>query len=215
MSVPARRWISPEEYLALEEQADHRSEYFDGEVFAMAGGLPDHNLICANISRHLGNELDARPCLVFSSDQRIHMSETGLYTYPDVAVVCAEPEYEQPGQVALLNPTLIVEVLSDSTEAYDRGGKFVQYRTITSLKEYLLVGTDEHRVERFTRQGEGEDWLLTSCASLEGSLHLSSIGCTLPMRKVYHKVQLTPHAPGRRSKARIPRLQDETTPEQG
>ncbi|MGV3721562.1 MAG: Uma2 family endonuclease [Actinomycetota bacterium] len=215
MSEPARRWISPEEYLALEEQAEHRSEYFDGEMFAMAGGSPDHNLIIANVIRHLGNELDERPCLVFSSDQRIHIPETGLYTYADVTAVCPEPQYEQPGQVALLNPTLIVEVLSPSTEAYDRGAKFAQYRTIASLKEYVLVSTDEDRVERFTRQAEGEAWLLVSCASLEGTLELSSIGCTLPLRKVYHKVQLSPDTPGQRSRTRILRRQDEPALKQG
>src|SRR5258708_5764829 len=127
MAEPARRWVSVEEYLALEEAADHKSEYFDGQIFAMAGGEPEHNLISGNVLGELRSQLEAGPCRVYPSDQRVKNLDTGLYTYPDVTVVCEEPLFEETAPRTLLNPTLIVEVLSESTEAYDRGGKFAHY----------------------------------------------------------------------------------------
>src|SRR5437763_16821511 len=128
MIEPARRWISVEEYLALEEQADTRNEYFDGEIFAMAGATLEHNVICANLIRELGNQLEESPGRVCTSDQRVKIEDTGLYTYPDITVVCGEPRFEDQGRRTVRNPTLIVEVLSESTEAYDRGDKFAHYQ---------------------------------------------------------------------------------------
>src|SRR5438067_352701 len=136
-----RAWTSAEEYLELEETADYKSEYFDGEVFAMAGGTPEHNLIAANLIGELRNQLEETPCRVYPSDQRVKIPDTGLYTYPDVTVVCADPQFEEPDRRAMLNPTLIVEVLSETTEAYDRGDKFAHYRRLSSLREYVMVAS--------------------------------------------------------------------------
>lgn len=198
MSEVARKWISVAEYFAWEEGAATRSEYFDGEIFAMAGGTPEHNLISSNTLRELGNQLEERPCRVYPSDQRITVAETGLYTYPDVTVVCDEPHFEEPGRRALTNPTVIVEVLSESTEAYDRGDKFAHYRRLSSLKEYVLVSSDQHRIERFTRREVGADWLMTECSDPEGVIELPSIGCVLSLPRVYRKVELQPRQSGRR-----------------
>lgn len=202
MIEPARKWVSPEEYLAREEQSAAKHEYFDGEVFAMAGGAPEHNLIAANVIRELGNQLEAGPCRVYSSDQRVKIPATGLYTYPDVTVVCDEPVYEPSRVPSLLNPTLIVEVLSESTEAYDRGEKFAQYQTIPSLREYVLVAADRQGIERFTRQGPagetGGEWTYAGCSEPAGSLPLASIGCVLSVERVYAKVELPEREPGRR-----------------
>jgi Uma2 family endonuclease len=198
VAEPARRLITVEEYLAWEERAQTRSEYFDGEVFAMAGGSPEHNLICGNLIRELGNQLDERPCRVYPSDQRVKIPSTGLYTYPDVAVVCGEPEYEARERRALLNPTLIIEVLSESTEAYDRGAKFAHYQRLPSLREYVLVASEARRMERFTRL-DGEDaWSMAACDSPAGVLPLLSIQGTLSVPRVYQKVDFPTQAPGRR-----------------
>ena len=137
-SLPKARF-TPEEYLALERQAEYRSEFFHGEIFAMAGASREHNLIAGNVSRELGNQLKGRPCETYQSDMRVKVSDTGLYTYPDVVVACGELAFEDDEVDTLLNPTLLIEVLSESTESYDRGKKFGYYRTIQSLAEYLLV----------------------------------------------------------------------------
>jgi Uma2 family endonuclease len=177
VSQPARRWVSVEEYLALEERADFKSEYFNGEIFATAGGTPEHSLIAANVVWELGVQLESGPCRVHTSDQRVNIPDTGLYTYPDITVVCDKAEFEGPGRRALLNPTLIVEMLSESTEAYDRGGEFAHYRRLASLREYVLVASDRRRIERYTRQGS--EWVLGECSDPDGSLDLPSIGCVL------------------------------------
>lgn len=190
MSEPARKWISVEEYLAFEARAEGKHEYFHGQIFDMAGGSPEHNLIAGNVLRELSIQLDAEPCLVFPSDQRLKIASTGLYTYPDVTVQCGEPEYEDTRPRSLLNPLLIVEVLSESTEAYDRGAKFEHYRTLPSLREYVLVASNRRCVERFTRQPDSDDWVLAACTDPEGALALPSIGCRLELARVYHKVEL-------------------------
>lgn len=198
MSQAAPKWVSVEEYLALEERAEFKSEYFDGEIFAMAGGTPEHSLIAANLVRVLGNSLDDGPCRVYNSDQRVKIPDTGLFTYPDVTVVCEEPLFDGPQRRALINPTLIVEVLSETTEAYDRGDKFAHYRRLASLKEYVLVASDRCRIERFTRQQGGAEWTLAECSNPEGSLALPSLGCALSLPAVYRKVDLPPPRPGKR-----------------
>lgn len=198
MSVPARRWVSVEEYLAREERADSKSEYFDGEIFAIAGASPQHNLISVNILRELGNQLEETHCLVYPSDQRVTIPDTGLYTYPDVTVVCEESLFGESDRWALLNPTLLVEVLSECTEAYDRGEKFAHYRRIPSLKEYVLVASDRQRIERFNRQEGGAEWVLTECSDPDGSLALHSVGCALSLTRVYSNVDFPAGEPGRR-----------------
>jgi Uma2 family endonuclease len=179
--------MTPEEYLAIERQADTRSEYLNGEMFAMNGGDRWHNLVKTNLSGELSMQLKGRTCEVYSSDQRVHIPATGLYTYPDVVVVCGEPRFEDGLLDTLLNPKLIVEVLSPTTEAYDRGEKFEHYQSIDSLMEYLLVNPARSRVEHYLRQ-DGNHWFLTVLESLDATLALTSIQCHLALAEIYDKV---------------------------
>lgn len=181
--------LSVEEYLEAERRAETKSEYLDGEVFAMSGGSRRHNLVMTNLIREVSQQLKNRPCEVYPSDLRVHIPATGLYTYPDLVVVCGEPRFEDQELDTLLNPTLIIEVLSPTTEAYDRGKKFEHYRTIESLAEYVLVSQDAPRIEQYVRQ-EGGSWLLTATPGLEGRMILPSVGCELALAEVYDKVQL-------------------------
>src|SRR5262249_28209470 len=160
MSTAPTRRISPEEYLAQERLADFKSEYLRGEVFAMAGASYPHTLIKDNLAQEAGTQLKSGPCRVLTSDMRVRVNATGLYTYPDVVIVCDEPEFEDAVFDTLLNPRALVEVLSDSTEKYDRGAKFGHYRQIPSLQEYVLVAQDRPLVERYVRQADNS-WLLT------------------------------------------------------
>jgi Uma2 family endonuclease len=180
-------FLSPEEYLAIEREAETRSEYLDGEMFAMTGGSRPHNLIVTNLARELSLQLKGRPCEVYTNDQRVHIPETGLYTYPDVVVACGEPHFEGESVDTLRNPILIIEILSPSTEAYDRGKKFDSYRTIPSLAEYVLISQIEPRIEQFLRQ-DGEHWLFTPTSGRERSISLASIGCELRLEEIYERV---------------------------
>ncbi|HVQ36341.1 MAG TPA: Uma2 family endonuclease [Pyrinomonadaceae bacterium] len=189
MSRQVKAFITPEEYLAIERKAEHKSEYLHGEVFAMTGASRQHNLIAANISRTLGNQLVNGPCELYVSDMRVKVAVSGLYTYPDVAVVCGEPRFEDGFLDTLQNPTLLIEILSKSTERYDRIAKTDYYRTIDSLAEHLLVAQEEYRVEQYTRQPDGH-WILAETSSLEGNVDLRSIECSLALIDVYHRVSL-------------------------
>ena len=187
MSSQPTTQLTPEEYLAVERKAEYKSEYIDGVMVGMTGASRRHNLIAANITREIGQQLRERPCEGYISDMRVRVPSTRLYTYPDVVVVCGEPEFEDDYVDTLLNPTLIVEVLSESTELYDRGKKFGFYRTIESLAEYLLVAQDECRVEQYLKQPDGR-WLLSDYRSPEDLVELSSIQCSLALKEVYDKV---------------------------
>ncbi len=187
-SAAFEKRFSPAEYLALERKADFKSEYHDGFITAMAGTSREHNLITLNFGREISSQLKERPCEAYVSDMRVHIDRTGLYTYPDVVVVCGEPQFEDDEVDTLLNPTAIVEVLSPTTETYDRGKKFLHYRRLPSLREYVLVSQDKVLVERFTRQGD--DWLLTELNQIDDTLRLDSIDCELPLREIYAKVKL-------------------------
>lgn len=189
MSSQPKSYLTPEEYLTLERTAAYKSEYFRGEVFAMAGASPTHVLIVANIVATLHGQLRQRPCTVYATDLRLKVHASSLYTYPDVVVVCGEPRFDDDQRDTLVNPTLIVEVLSESTQDYDRGGKFAQYRKIPSFAEYVLVAQDECHVEHFVKQADGL-WLLSETDRLEDMLTLSSIECTLFLSDIYEKVQL-------------------------
>lgn len=191
MSVEPHRRLSPQEYLAAERQAEVRSEYLDGGVFAMSGASRRHNLIVVNIAASLHGQLKGRACETYAGDMRIHIPATGLYTYPDVTVVCGEPRFEDAELDTLLNPTLLIEVLSSSTEGYDRGRKFAQYRTLESLREYVLVSQEEVRVELFTRQPD-EHWLLSEAGRLDATLPLASVGCELRLADAYDRVFASP-----------------------
>ncbi|HSO00536.1 MAG TPA: Uma2 family endonuclease, partial [Candidatus Nanopelagicales bacterium] len=182
------RAATEDEYLAFERSSSGRHEYLGGEILAMAGGSPRHAALAMNVGRILGNQLQSRPCVVLSSDARVHIPATGLYTYPDVTVACDKLELHPKDRDVLLNPTLIVEVLSDSTEAYDRGAKFAHYRRIPSLRAYVLVSQGERRIELFERIA-GDRWELTERVG-EGSLPVPSLGVTLDLAEVYSKIEL-------------------------
>jgi len=184
----AKPRLTPEEYLAIERNADHKSEYFAGEIFAMAGDSERHNLIVTNVSGELSALLKKRPDKVYSNCMRVKISQSGVYTYPDVVVVCRSPSFEDERKDTLLNPTLIVEVLSESTEAYDRGKKFEHYRRIASLDEYLLIAQDRCRIEQFIKQNDGK-WLFSEVNSPGAIVKLPSVDCELAVAEVYDKVE--------------------------
>lgn len=188
MASPARSYYTPEEYLAIEREAEYKSEYINGEMYAMSGASRKHNLVAGNVFGELRSQLRGKPCEAYIGDMRVKVSPTGMYTYPDVVAVCGEPRFEDTGLDTLLNPTVIIEVLSESTEAHDRGLKFAHYRRLESLADYVLVAQDKMRVEHYTRQGDG--WFLHDLSGPEETLRLPSIGCELSLRDVYDKVSL-------------------------
>ena len=189
MSTQPKTFLTLEEYLEIERKAEYKSEYCDGEMFAMAGAGENHNQLVMNLAIGLGSQFRSRPCRVYSNDMRVRVVATGLYTYPDVVVVCGERRYLDERRDTLLNPSLLIEVLSPSTEAYDRGRKFESYRSIESLSEYLLVASDRVHVDLYTRQPDGR-WLLTSASRLEDSLDLQAAGFRLALAELYEKVDL-------------------------
>lgn len=188
-ALPQRKYISAEEYLELERAALEKHEYFDGEIFDMAGTSEEHANISSNINASLHLQLKKRPCKSYQSDLRVHIPATGLYTYPDVLVVCGKPQLLEDAYLdTLLNPIVIVEVLSPSTADYDKGAKFDHYRTIESLKEYVLVWQDKKRVARYTKQDDGS-WVLRDFIGEEAEIEFSSIDCNLSMDDIYDKVE--------------------------
>jgi len=176
---------TPEQYLALDREAEFRSEYFAGEMLAMAGASEDHNTITLNVATELRVQLRGGPCRPFSVDMRVRAGD--LFAYPDVVVVCGERRFADDRRDVLLNPTAIVEVLSPSTEAYDRGTKFEAYRGVQSLQEYVLIAQDRPHVDQYLRQPDGR-WLLSEAVGLEATIHLSSVGCDLALSEVYDGV---------------------------
>lgn len=175
-----------EEYLILERSASYKSEFHDGQIHAMTGASREHNLITVNIAGELRSQLKKRPCEAYTNDMRVKAADAHSYHYPDIVVVCGTPQFEDTQMDTLLNPTVLIEVLSPSTEAYDRGGKFAHYRKIETLREYLLVAQDQASIERYVRQGDV--WILTEAVGFEASVPLESIGCVLSLREVYDKV---------------------------
>ena len=190
MSLRPKPYLSPEDYLALERSAEFKSEYFDGEIFAMTGASESHNLIVINTIRELSIQLKKRPCKVYANDMRVRVSPTGLFTYPDVMVVCGQAQFDDSHLDTLLNPTLIVEVLSDSTEAYDRGRKFEHYRKLESLAEYVLITQHRPHVESYRRQPD-QRWVLAESDGLDSSLPLDAIDCELALAEIYDKVEFS------------------------
>lgn len=188
MSTAPNQRLTQAEYLQIERAAETRSEYFGGEMFAMSGASRAHNRISANILRRIDEQLDGRPCEVFMSDMRVKVDSVGLYTYPDVVATCENPEFEDAEVDTLLNPQVIIEVLSKSTEGYDRGKKFEHYQTLESLQEFLLVSQTAPRVERYTRQPDNQ-WLLWTTGDVAGSVEIKSIDCELKLVDIFAKVQ--------------------------
>lgn len=178
--------LSPEEYFALERESEIRHEYFDGEIFAMAGGSHAHNLLVGNLARELGNALKGRACFVYPSDMRVQLAASRQYTYPDVTVVCGPPRFDTGRRDTLINPLVIFEVLSESTERYDRGAKFGFYRALPTVSDYLLVSQDQALVEHFHRAAD-DSWVLRTFSSGD-RLELLSLGVALAVDEIYDKV---------------------------
>ncbi len=195
MSTVPKSLMSEAEYLAFERQSRDKHEFYLGEIFAMSGASRKHNLIAGNFFGELRERLKDRRGEAYVGDMRVRVKPNGLYTYPDVVVVCGEPEFLDSDVDTLLNPTLLIEVLSDSTEKNDRGTKFKQYRQIPSLREYILVSQDEPSIEHFSRRGDTY-WKLTETAGLDSQLDLSSLGCQIPLAESYSKVVFSPKEDG-------------------
>lgn len=179
---------TPEEYLALEREAEFKSEYYFGEIVAMAGGSTEHSIITLNIGGELRARLKGKPCQALSPDAKVRTSVDGLYAYPDVTVVCGDIRYHDDRNDVIVNPTVLVEVLSPSTEAVDRGRKWAQYQNIESLTDYLLVSQNEPRVEHFARHRDDGQWLFSSAVGLDAAVRIASIECVLPLSEVYDRI---------------------------
>ncbi|MDE0553544.1 MAG: Uma2 family endonuclease [Candidatus Poribacteria bacterium] len=187
-SLAVQTYLTPEEYLAFERKATTKHEYVNGQIVAMSGASFAHTFITANIVTYLNIQLMDGECRAVASDMRVKAQQTESYFYPDVVVVCGEPRAEDDTFDILLNPTVVLEVLSRSTEAYDRGEKFEHYQQIGSLKDYILISQDEVRVEHYCRQESG--WMRTEFRELVDVLSLLSIGCELGLQDIYRRVEL-------------------------
>ena len=188
MSLPhAMPVFTSSEYLSLERQSEIRHEYLDGFVYAMAGESPAHSPICFNLSVVIGTQLRGTSCRGFSPNMKVRAGEAGLYSYPDLAVACGEPAFEDKHGDVLLNPTVVFEVLSRSTEAYDRGEKFERYKKVETLRDYVLVSQDQPRIERFSLQPDGT-WSKSEVSGLDSTLALDTINCRIPLAEVYERI---------------------------
>jgi Uma2 family endonuclease len=193
MATNPKTLLTEQEYLAFERRSEFRHEYFAGEIFDMTGASREHNLIVTNLVVALGSQLRDRPCNVYANDLRVKVRRARHYAYPDVVVTCGEEEFEDAELDTLPNPLVVFEVLSDSTEAYDRGKKFESYQKVESLTDYLLVSQHARRVEQFTRGG-GRDWVYTEAHEPGDAIKIRSVGCELRLEDVYLKVE-PPAAP--------------------
>jgi len=191
MNVVEKLKMTAREYLAAERQNELKHEFFDGEAFAMAGGTRRHSRIGVNVASVLNLRLAGKPCQVFNSDMRLKIEATGLYTYPDVQVACGRLRFEDEQEDTLLNPKIIVEVLSDSSAGWDRGRKFWHYRHLDSLTDYVLVSQDVWQVEHYTRQPDG-NWLLETLEGAKATLTLRSIKTQVRLTDLYMNTGLKP-----------------------
>lgn len=183
--IPAK--MSPEEFLAFERASDEKHEYRDGEIVLMSGARRAHNLIAINVGSSLHGALKNKDCETYMSEMRVFIPSVRLYTYPDIVVVCGEPKFVDDEFDTLTNPLLLIEILSDSTESYDRGQKFKNYRSIDSLREYVLISQRSPSIEKYVKHGDGF-WMLSDAAGLDSSITLESIDCRLSLADVYDKV---------------------------
>ncbi|MBF0468003.1 MAG: Uma2 family endonuclease [Desulfamplus sp.] len=181
--------MTQEEYLEFEKTSEERHEYFNGEIFAMVGASLNHNQISMNLGRELGVQLKDSPCRPFSNDLRVKIQHIDKYTYPDVVIVCGNIELEKSGGMeTLLNPVVIIEILSDSTELYDRGTKFHHYRLLPSLREYILVSQHSCLVEKYARS-DGGQWIYTSYEEMDRIMAIESVKCELILSDIYYRVE--------------------------
>lgn len=190
MSAIPKTKLTAEQYLEFERKSETKHEYFNGEIFAMAGARRRHNVIAWNVGGELRQKLKGKNCEAYPADMRVFVPETGLYTYPDLVVVCGEPQFQDDIFDTLLNPVLIIEVLSDSTESYDRGKKFQHYRSIETLQEYVLISPDEARIEKYVKQGDGF-WFFTEAVGLDSEIEFASIECRIALAEVYDKIDFS------------------------
>jgi Uma2 family endonuclease len=188
MTAVAKKKLTPAEYLEIERAAPTKSEFCNGEMFAMAGASRNHTVIKDNVCAELRSRLKDRNCRPYSAELRVRVTKTGLYTYPDVVVACGEPKFEDQVMDTLLTPNIIIEVLSDSTEKYDRGVKFRQYQQLDSLTEYVLVSQDAVSIDRFVRQPDNT-WILTTFTDLNAEFSLVSVPVCIPMAEIYRDVE--------------------------
>ncbi len=191
MGVPVQKCrYSIEEYLKLEGESAERHEYHDGKILAMAGGSPEQSFIISNVVREAGNALKGKPCRVAESNLRVRIPRLPRYVYPDASIICGpiHLDPQDPQRHSVLNPRVIVEVLSTSTEAYDRGEKFTQYRQIESFEEYILISQDRPNFESFLRQPDGA-WSIQACTGLQGIAKIRSLGIEIPMAEIYAGIE--------------------------
>jgi Uma2 family endonuclease len=190
MSTRPPAFLTEAEYLELERRAETKSEYYHGQMFAMSGGSPTHGEIILNVGSEFRQQLRGKGCHVYSSDVRLRVTPAGLYTYPDVMVVCGDAQFVDDQRDTIMNPVVLVEVLSPSTQVYDQTQKFQLYRSLPSLTDYLIIAQDRPYIEQHTRQPENR-WLLSEFKELDQSVPLASIGCTLKLAEVYCMVDWT------------------------
>ncbi len=187
MSIQPKKFYTEAEYLELERVANFKSEFYQGEIFAMSGASVQHTIVVTNIVASLHQQLRKKPCTVHASDLRVRVEKNTLYTYPDIVVVCGDAKFSDEQKDTLTNPTLIVEVLSKSTEQYDRVKKFELYRGLDSLQEYILVSQNEFRVELFTKQNQ-QQWIFSEVTEKNGLLKIHSIDAVLSVEDIYEKI---------------------------
>lgn len=189
-ALPKISYYTPQEYLRLEREADYKSEYFKGEIFAMAGASENHNMISRRVSGALYNHLQGKRCTHYSADMKLHIPANTLYTYPDLMVVCGDKKFVDGEKDIIMNPVIIIEILSKTTEAYDRGDKFALYRSIPSLREYVLISSTSLRAEVMRKESDLGLWFLASEAdTLEGSIEIKNIELKLSLSDIYEETE--------------------------
>ena len=189
-ALPKISYYSPQEYLRLEREADYKSEYFKGEIFAMAGASENHNMISRRVSGSLYNHLQRKKCTHYSADMKLHIPANTLYTYPDLMVVCGDKKFVDGEKDIIMNPVIIIEILSKTTEAYDRGDKFALYRSIPSLREYVMISSTSLRAEVMRKESDLGLWFLASEAdTLEGSIEIKNIDLELSLSDIYEETE--------------------------
>lgn len=194
-AVPPPKKLTVAEYFEIEEKADRKSEFYDGQMFLMAGASREHNILTRNLTGLLFAALQGGPCQVFVADMRVKVDRTGLYTYPDLLIVGGTPEYAAENRNTLTNPKVVIEILSDDTERYDRTTKFRHYKQLPSVQEYVLVSQNEPLVERFTRQADGS-WAQTDVVGPDATMTLATVPASVPLADVYRGVEFpTPERP--------------------
>ena len=196
MGLPKKiPYYTPEEYLAFERAADTKHEYLDGQIYAMAGGSPPHNQVCFNAIVAVGVQIRGTECIGYTSDQKIRTDPMDLFSYPDLTVVCGQPVFHDKHKDVILNPKVIIEVLSPTTEDYDRSEKLSRYQKLNSLSDYILVSQIRPCVEHFVRQKGKRQWLFTIETEMAAEIFIASINCKLKLADIYDRVVFPPPKP--------------------